>query len=566
MVLKRLTVWGRIVGVEVLVMGMARGVWGLTPEEVGVIYNTRSEASQKIARHYQEARKIPEENLIPLTVEPEESIDEATYRKTVVPQILRSLADRKLEGSIKCLVTTYDVPLKIGPQKPTEDEQKEVGAYRNEYRSLVAELEGAVGKYDAIGPQGESPATSLPAKKPGEQRKLNDILAEVIHAAQGAAKRVEAMTGPERALAMGDLVKEQDAIWGLSGVLRTIHVRADADESDKGRQQLEDYRSELQALEDEAGKLEEKIGEAPARQKLTTLRRKSDGVVGQIQQVEMIIALLSMEESDACFDSELMLLENDQNYPRAKWAYNPLQVEQYPTMSKGHPPKVLMVTRLDGPTVEGVIEMIDTTIKVEQKGLDGKMYVDARGLKGSDGYGIFDSHLRQAAEYLKDNSTMPVILDNQEGLLKAEDCPDAALYVGWYALKHYQDSCQWVPGAVGYHIASYEMTTLHGAHFTGWVPGLLKHGFCGTLGPVAEPYVNAFPKPNLFFPLLLSGEFTQGEVWLVTAPMLSWRVGYIGDPLYNPFKVKPRMTVEKLKAHPALRNAFVILRGEKVGE
>jgi hypothetical protein len=113
---------------------------------------------------------------------------------------------------------------------------------------------------------------------------------------------------------------------------------------------------------------------------------------------------------------------------------------------------------------------------------------------------------------------------------------------------------------VGYHVASFEMQTLHTPGETGWVVNLLNRGFCGTLGPTEEPFLAAFPRPQFFFPLLLSGEFTQGEVWQVTAPMLSWRVGYVGDPLYNPCKMRPRVKPEELKADPILRNAYAILR------
>ena len=42
--------------------------------------------------------------------------------------------------------------------------------------------------------------------------------------------------------------------------------------------------------------------------------------------------------------------------------------------------------------------------------------------------------------------------------------------------------------------------------------------------------------------------------------MLSWHIGFVGDPLYNPYKVKPDVKFEDLKADVVLRNAFAILR------
>jgi hypothetical protein len=53
---------------------------------------------------------------------------------------------------------------------------------------------------------------------------------------------------------------------------------------------------------------------------------------------------------------------------------------------------------------------------------------------------------------------------------------------------------------------------------------------------VAEPYVNAFPLPELFFGLLVEGNLTLAECYIVSLPYLSWRMVLIGDPLYRPFK------------------------------
>ena len=161
----------------------------------------------------------------------------------------------------------------------------------------------------------------------------------------------------------------------------------------------------------------------------------------------------------------------------------------------------LMVTRLDGLTPAAVTHMIDTGIAVEKKGLEGKIYLDARGMHGTDGYAVFDADIRAAADWLRLNSSMDVLLDDTPEFFEAKNCPDAALYCGWYSLHAYRDSCQWLPGAVGYHVASFEMESLHDVKETGWVTNLLKRGFCGTLGSTAEPYLTAFPKPSKFFPL-----------------------------------------------------------------
>ncbi|MCZ7599895.1 MAG: TIGR03790 family protein [Gammaproteobacteria bacterium] len=95
--------------------------------------------------------------------------------------------------------------------------------------------------------------------------------------------------------------------------------------------------------------------------------------------------------------------------------------------------------------------------EAEQTGLQGTIYLDARGIKRNQdnfGYGGYDESLRELAEVLKSQTTMPVVLDDQSELFQPGACPNAALYCGWYKLAHYVDAFDWVPGAVGYHIAS----------------------------------------------------------------------------------------------------------------
>ena len=85
---------------------------------------------------------------------------------------------------------------------------------------------------------------------------------------------------------------------------------------------------------------------------------------------------------------------------------------------------------------------------------------------------------------------MDVTLENTDELVPAGSCPNCALYCGWYALKNYRPCCRFVPGAVAWHLASLEMTTLRNPGKE-WAGNLLKDGAAATLGPVAEPYTSA---------------------------------------------------------------------------
>jgi uncharacterized protein (TIGR03790 family) len=93
----------------------------------------------------------------------------------------------------------------------------------------------------------------------------------------------------------------------------------------------------------------------------------------------------------------------------------------------------------------------------------------------------------------------------------------------------------WKPGAVAYHIASSECTTLKQKGSRVWCKRMLEEGAAAVVGPVDEPYVEAFPVPELFFHLLVDGYYTLAECYSLSTPWLSWRMVLIGDPLYRPF-------------------------------
>ena len=105
-----------------------------------------------------------------------------------------------------------------------------------------------------------------------------------------------------------------------------------------------------------------------------------------------------------------------------------------------------------------------------------------------------------------------------------------------------------------YHIASFEMITLHSPSSC-WVRGLITDGVVATLGSVAEPNLAAFPRPDEFFPLLLTGKLTLAEVYWKTNPddQLDDQL-YRRPALYRPYLHNPPLKVEDLP--PRLRKAF----------
>ncbi len=244
-------------------------------------------------------------------------------------------------------------------------------------------------------------------------------------------------------------------------------------------------------------------------------------------------------DKTASLDSEIALVLNKE-YKLSGWLPNPYYIGFKDKALAFKKKDILMVSRLDGPSYNIVKRIIDDSIKAEQTGLQGTAYFDARWEEKKNkilsAYEIYDKSIHQAAKLVKKRGILPVVIDSTKELFKKDDCPDAALYCGWYSLASYVDSFSWAPGSVGYHIASSECVTLKKKESRVWCKMMLEKGIAATIGPVGEPYVQAFPVPEIFFGFLVDGYLSLAEVYIISVPCLSWKMVLIGDPLYRPFK------------------------------
>ena len=289
----------------------------------------------------------------------------------------------------------------------------------------------------------------------------------------------------------------------------------------------EEEKREMASMKEKIAEYQKQLGSAPAlRKNIDALRQRLDAMTG-------------IDRDAAAVDSELMLVRAD-GYRLKGWTANPYFMGFQDKTTSVDKSQVLLVSRLDGPDLATVRRMIDDSIATEKEGLRGVAYLDARYPRptkppDNNSYGFYDAALHEAAKILQ--KTMPVVLDEKETLFPPNSCPDAALYCGWYSYGKYIDSFTWKRGAIGYHIASGECTTLRlrDGNYKPWCPNILSHGAAATIGPVSEPYVTAFPPPHLFFALLTSGKVTLGEAYLASLPYLSWQMILVGDPLYRPF-------------------------------
>ncbi len=118
----------------------------------------------------------------------------------------------------------------------------------------------------------------------------------------------------------------------------------------------------------------------------------------------------------------------------------------------------------------------------------------------------------------------------------ADSAPDAMVYEGWYNYRQYFDVWTWKVGSMACDLNSDSV-----AHMRDPVPGTflgsaLQRGLTCGPGVIAEPYLNGHPYPEIFVYYMLAG-YPFGEAARVSDSKLKWTNIYVGDPLYQPFRV-----------------------------
>lgn len=391
----------------------AAGGYALEPEQILIIANCDSLDSVRIAEYYSDRRGVHKDNILSLHlgVELAEEISRKDYEDRLAAPIRRKIYSPEFFGKIRCLLTTYGVPVRVGGRGPL------------------------AGK-----------AETLKRLQESVEREKNKLaLLQTSESADSAkqAERIEA-----------ELARLQSAIDSING-----------------------------------------------------------------------------KETAASVDSELSMVLFG-NYELYRWQENRLRNTACWDF------RTLMVSRLDGPNGQIAQQLVDKALAAEKNGLKGAAYIDSRGIaddKKPYSFGSFDQSLREMADMLRGQAAITVIEEKTDALFSSGQCPNTAIYCGWYSVKNYIDAFDFVDGAIGYHIASWEAIDLRDANSTQWCPAMLTDGITATLGAVAEPYLSSFPLPKPFFEELLNGSCLV-EAFYHTKPFNSWQMVLIGDPLYTPFR------------------------------
>ncbi|MGA2788413.1 MAG: TIGR03790 family protein [Verrucomicrobiota bacterium] len=204
---------------------------------------------------------------------------------------------------------------------------------------------------------------------------------------------------------------------------------------------------------------------------------------------------------------------------------------------------ILLVARLDGPSVEIALGLVDKALVAERDGLWGRAYFDARGLPQTDtNYIMGDEWILNAGEICRELGFETTVDKNPATFPADFPMSQIAIYCGWYDANvsgpFALPRVEFMPGAFAYHLHSSSAVTLRSTNQF-WVGPLLAKGATCTMGCVYEPYLSCTPNVAAFLARLIVGGFTFGEAAWAAQPVLSWQTTVVGDPLYRPFGREP---------------------------
>jgi uncharacterized protein (TIGR03790 family) len=523
----------------------------LQPDEIALVCNSNVPDGIKLAQFYALQRHIPDNRILVLDLPKADQMPCRQYEDQVVPQVRDFIHSAQLEGKLKCLVTFYGVPLRIDARVNTAEEDAELADVRREILTLVNPIRDSVEKIEAMAKRLNPNFVTDPSLD------LDHLFQRRLSAFREISEQLQTVADKTQQIALAtEFFNLAEPLIGDKANVEKLRLKlaANPTTAPAAQQPLNKAEKEYNDLVAEAGPLENSPDDAQARARLRQIARTNFG--------SMQLMHLLRDEADyldatnngtyntaASFDNELAMVEWT-TYQHKSFVPNPLH---YSYGTRGNW-QTLMVTRLDAPQIDTVKSMITTGMKVERDGLAGQLVIDTRGIKpGQDdkehpGFAAYDGYLHDLGDLARQHTKLKVLLDDKPELLPAGSADNVAMYVGWYSVHNYVPSCKFNPGAVGFHIASYELLSLRSPGETGWVHGLLNDGVIGTLGPVAEPFLGTFPRPDDFFPLLMTGKLTLAEVYWKTEPAVSWMMDCVGDPLYNPYRDNPALDVKDLPA------------------
>ena len=132
-----------IVGWFLVYILCCASAFALEPNEILVIANSDFDTSVRLAQYYCAKRAVPTGNILalPLGKVLRYDISRDDYEKYLAKPIRAKLSTREFAGRIKCLLTTYGVPLRVGKRGQLKDKQLELSQLEKRRQQVKESLQ-----------------------------------------------------------------------------------------------------------------------------------------------------------------------------------------------------------------------------------------------------------------------------------------------------------------------------------------------------------------------------------------------------------------------------------------
>ncbi|HKN86847.1 MAG TPA: TIGR03790 family protein, partial [Nitrospiraceae bacterium] len=353
----------------------------LTADHVAILANRNSPDSLTVARHYAERRGIPPERILQLDLPTHETMSRKAYEERLLAPVRAMLEAKGLAPTIRVLITTYGMPLRIDAPQPNESERRWIkdAAERQRFaRGYLAQIPEWAGR---VAPAHPSEDPSSPPSKP-EPLEGDGVLFERVNRAISTA--VGRLKQAESREARGTIEQWNQQLarimvqaGGTAALVRNIESADPQTRANvlKLREQVLSAQTAIRALTD--------VPSDTNRKQAYQLTDRVFGLEGILRLATAETDTYNYKDGDASLDSELTLLWWDRDhYPVAGRFPNPFF---YGNASIGDPSSsrlpLIVVSRLDAPTPQLAMDLVERAMDTEQRGLTGNAYIDSRGIQ-----------------------------------------------------------------------------------------------------------------------------------------------------------------------------------------
>ena len=162
----------------------------LTPSQIVILARAGDQESENVAKYYAKIRKVPTSQILKVPFPAGEELKREEWDSKYRPAIRKWLRDKKLVNKIKCFVTVWGVPLKIG-KSPVDTEQRRYDFFlKGELRNRIKRINEINSDLHGIAPEAGSAAPpQLTEASTAEE--IRDAFQETFVKAQERAAKIE---------------------------------------------------------------------------------------------------------------------------------------------------------------------------------------------------------------------------------------------------------------------------------------------------------------------------------------------------------------------------------------